>query len=51
MRPVISDPPLCRLSELQDGTYDLVDVALMNDILDVKAENDFRAHEASRNAQ
>ena len=48
MRPVTSVPPLCTLKELQDGTYTLTDVALMNDALDVRAENEWRAHEAER---
>lgn len=34
-----SDPPLCTLKELKDGTYDLADVAFMNDILLVDADN------------
>lgn len=41
MRPV--KERLCTLKELKDGTYDLVDVALMNDILDVTDENNYRA--------
>ena len=40
MIPVCSTPPLCRLSELKDGTYDLADVALMVDVLMVKADNE-----------
>jgi len=39
MIPVLSNPPLCRLRDLQDGTYDLADVALMIDGLMVKADN------------
>lgn len=35
-RPVISDPPMCALKELEDGTYSIEDVALMNEILDLK---------------
>lgn len=31
---------MCRLKELQDGTYDLADVALMIDILLVKGDNE-----------
>lgn len=48
MRPTLSDPPMCRLKELQDGTYTLTDVALMNDALDIKAENQRRAYEAAK---
>jgi hypothetical protein len=40
MIPVCSTPPLCRLIELKDGTYDLADVALMVDVLMVKADNE-----------
>lgn len=35
-RPMISDPPMCTLKELQDGTYSIEDVALMNEVLDLK---------------
>jgi hypothetical protein len=45
MIPVMSNPPLCRLKELQDGTYDLADVALMVDALYVRADNDVIAME------
>ena len=40
MIPTTSNPPMCRLSELKDGTYDLADVALMVDVLMVKADNE-----------
>ncbi|WP_416202783.1 DUF6889 family protein [Acinetobacter pittii] len=30
---------LCRFESLKDGTVDLADVALMNDALDVLADN------------
>jgi hypothetical protein len=36
---------MCRLRELQDGTYDLADVALMVDALLVRAENQMIASE------
>ena len=45
MIPVLSNPPLCRLQELKDGTYDLADVALMIDGLMVKADNEAIAME------
>lgn len=52
MIPVCSSPPLCRLSELKDGTYDLADVALMIDALMVKSDNEAIAHEIrERNAK
>jgi hypothetical protein len=38
--PTLADPPLCTLRELKDGTYDLADVALMNDALMVRADNE-----------
>lgn len=43
MRPVRAG--LCRLQELRDGTYDLADVALFNELLDVEEENQRRASE------
>lgn len=33
--------------ELSDGTYDLADIAEMNEALDVEAENTWRANEAA----
>jgi hypothetical protein len=45
MIPVLSNPPLCRLSELKDGTYDIADVALMIDGLMMKADNEVIANE------
>ncbi len=32
---------MCRYESLKDGTLDLVDIALMNDALAVKADNEF----------
>lgn len=43
MRPVLAG--LCRLESLKDGTLDLADVQLMNDALDVRAENERRIAE------
>lgn len=40
MRPVLAR--VCTLKELQDGTYSLMDVTLMNEALDVEAENRYR---------
>ena len=45
MIPVLSNPPLCHLYELKDGTYDLADVALMIDALMVKADNEAISNE------
>jgi len=38
---------LCLYESLKDGTLDLCDVALMNEGLAVKAENDARARRAA----
>lgn len=37
---------MCRFESLKDGTIDLADIALMNDALAVKADNEERAREA-----
>ena len=48
MRPV--DNQYCRFESLIDGTLDLENIALMNDALDVKFENQRRLQEyAERN--
>lgn len=36
-RPMLVDPPMCTLKELQDGTYSIEDVMLMNELLDLKS--------------
>jgi hypothetical protein len=36
---------MCRYESLLDGTLDLADVALMNDYLAVRADNEERARE------
>ena len=38
LRPVVRG--LCRYESLKDGSLDLADIALMNDALDVIAENE-----------
>ena len=48
LRPWLRDK--CQLRELQDGTYDLADVALMNEALDCFDENSARAQEAAAEA-
>lgn len=40
--PVLSTPPLCRMLELEDGTYQIEHVAKMNDLLSVRNENEAR---------
>lgn len=42
----MANPPLCTLRELQDGTYDLADVADMVDALMVQADNNTLRAEA-----
>ena len=37
-RPIMVDPPMCSLKELQDGTYSLGDLDLMHEIMDLKYE-------------
>ncbi len=37
MRPVLEG--LCHFESLKDGTLDICDLALMNEALDVRAEN------------
>ena len=39
MRPVIRG--MCNFESLKDGTLDLADIALMNDALDVHADNQY----------
>lgn len=49
--PLTSTPPLCCLKELQDGTYDLADVAFMVDILMVRADNQLVLAQVSQNGR
>jgi len=35
-RPLIIEPPMCTLKELQDGTYSIYDLSLMHEIIDFK---------------
>lgn len=42
LRPVLRG--MCKFESLIDGTLDLENVALMNDALDVEAENANRVH-------
>lgn len=44
MRPVLER--MCLYESLKDGTIDLEDLAKMNDALDVRAENEYRARKA-----
>lgn len=49
LRPAIHG--MCKYESLKDGTLDIADVALMNDALDVRAENEWRCLNAQRNKQ
>lgn len=40
MRPVLAG--LCRYESLKDGALDLLDLAILNEALDVRAENESR---------
>jgi len=44
MRPVLRG--MCRYGELRDGSLDLSDIALMNEAIDVEAENRFKHNQA-----
>jgi len=35
-RPLLVDPPMCSLRELQDGTYSIDDLLMMHEIIDLK---------------
>lgn len=40
--PMLASPPLCRMLELEDGTYQIEHVAKMNFLLAVRSENEAR---------
>ncbi|WP_158092959.1 DUF6889 family protein [Acetobacter sp. DsW_059] len=46
MRPVIAG--MCKMESLKDGALDLEDIALMNDALDAKTENEIRSNAARK---
>jgi hypothetical protein len=46
LRPVLKG--MCRYESLKDGTIDLVDLALMNECLDVVQANEMIAAEAAQ---
>lgn len=48
MRPVMRDPPLCTLRQLQDGTYDINDLADFHEAMDEEAEYQRRFDEARK---
>jgi len=45
MRPMVAG--FCSYAELVNGSLSLYDVALMNDVLDVREENDRRLEQAA----
>ena len=45
MRPVLKG--MCKFESLKDGTLDLADIALMNDALDVQADNQYLVDQAN----
>ena len=48
-RPILRNPPLCTLSELQEGgRYTLDDLADMHEAMDVEEENDRRYRVAAK---
>lgn len=48
LTPVLAG--MCKFESLKDGTLDLADIALMNDALSVKADNEARAQRALENS-
>lgn len=34
--PILYEPPLCTLKELQDGTYNIDDLMMLNELIDLK---------------
>ena len=47
MRPVLAG--MCRYESLLDGALGIADIALMNDALDVRADNEYLMRESMRN--
>lgn len=47
LRPVLEK--MCLYESLKDCSIDLEDIATMNDMLDVRAENERRYREANKN--
>ena len=46
MRPVLAG--MCRYESLLDGTLGIADIALMNDALDARADNDYLMRESMK---
>jgi len=37
IRPLLVSPPMCQLHQLLDGTYELYDLEVMHQVMDIKA--------------
>jgi len=35
-RPLLNEPPMCSLKDLQDGTYSMEDLMTMHELMDLK---------------
>lgn len=46
MRPVLAG--MCRYESLLNGALDIADIALMNDALDVRADNEYLMRESMK---
>jgi len=46
LRPVLAG--MCRYESLLDGALGIADIALMNDALDVRADNDYLMRESMK---
>lgn len=36
MKPLLVNPPMCTLKELQDGTYSIYDLEVLHQIIEIK---------------
>lgn len=36
VKPLLVNPPMCTLKELQDGTYSIYDLEMMHQIIEIK---------------
>ena len=39
IKPLLVNPPMCTLKELSDGTYNLYDLEVMHQIIEIKQYN------------
>ena len=37
IKPLLVNPPMCTLKELQDGTYTIYDLEIMHQVMELKA--------------